>query len=82
MAADQGATPEAGHSAAPEGSPSPWAPLRASVFRAVEQFTVPSWDDHLRQHSGGPITGADQENLDRVRELSDPPPSVRHLFSL
>ena len=48
----------------------------------VEQFTVPSWEEHLRQHAGGRTTGADQATLDRVRELSDPPPTVRHLFSV
>jgi predicted MFS family arabinose efflux permease len=60
-----------------------WRAYRDAERRelVVEQFTVPSWDEHLRQHSGGRITGADQENLDRVRELSDPAPSVRHLFS-
>ncbi|HEY2097522.1 MAG TPA: MFS transporter [Pseudonocardia sp.] len=47
----------------------------------VEQFVVPSWEEHLRQHSGR-LTGADQLSLDRVRELSDPPPKVSHLFSV
>jgi len=41
--------------------------------RVLEQFTVPSWEEHLRQHSGR-LTGADQQNLDRVRALSNSPP--------
>jgi MFS family permease len=47
----------------------------------VEQFVVPSWEEHLRQHDGR-VTGRDQEGLDLVRGLSDPPPTVRHLFSV
>jgi len=49
--------------------------------RVLEQFTVPSWEEHLRQHSGR-LTGADQQNLDRVRALSNSPPTVRHLFTV
>jgi MFS family permease len=47
----------------------------------VEQFVVPSWEEHLRQHDGR-VTGVDQQGLDLVRGLSDPPPTVRHLFSV
>jgi MFS family permease len=56
------------------------------VFRAgeapdqmVEVYVVPTWDEHLRQHSGR-MTGSDVELDHRVRALSDTPPRVVHLL--
>jgi MFS family permease len=47
--------------------------------RFVEVFTVPSWEEHLRQHEGR-LTGTDQEIEERASSLSDPAPRVEHLF--
>ncbi|MEO3778573.1 MFS transporter [Micromonospora sp. B11E3] len=47
--------------------------------RFVEVYLVPSWDEHLRQH-GGRLTEADQEAEQRVREIADDDPDVRHMF--
>jgi MFS family permease/quinol monooxygenase YgiN len=47
--------------------------------RFVELYTVPSWDEHLRQH-GGRLTGSDQVAELRALALSEPPPVVVHLF--
>jgi quinol monooxygenase YgiN len=45
----------------------------------VEEYTVPSWEEHLRQHHGR-LTGADVEIERRVDSFSDPPPRTAHLF--
>ncbi|MFF1633816.1 MFS transporter [Leifsonia sp. NPDC058248] len=45
----------------------------------VEAFGVSSWDEHLRQHER--LTGADDENLTRVKELSTTEPEVTHLVA-
>jgi MFS family permease len=45
----------------------------------VEVYVVPTWDEHLRQHTGR-LTGADQETELRAQELSDTPPEVAHLL--
>ena len=45
----------------------------------VEEYTVPSWEEHLRQHHGR-LTGADVEIEQRVDSLSSPPPQTVHLF--
>ena len=45
----------------------------------VEQFLVPSWDEHLRQHRGR-LTGADRAIEERAVALADEPPVVAHLF--
>jgi MFS family permease len=45
----------------------------------VEIFSVPSWDEHLRQH-GGRLTGADREAEERALALAEEPPVVAHLF--
>jgi hypothetical protein len=50
-----------------------------SPDRFVELYTVPSWDEHLRQH-GGRLTGSDRVSELRAASLSDPPPAVAHLF--
>jgi MFS family permease len=47
--------------------------------RFVEMFSVPSWDEHLRQHEGR-LTAADQAAEEAVQELSDPPSRGRHLL--
>ena len=47
--------------------------------RYVETFTVPSWDEHLRQHDSRQ-TGADAVLEGRAKAFSDPPPVVTHLF--
>ena len=45
----------------------------------VEIFTVPSWEEHLRQH-GGRLTGFDRKAEERARALAEAPPDVEHLF--
>jgi MFS family permease len=45
----------------------------------VEQYLVPSWEEHLRQHSGR-LTGGDRQVEERASRLSDPPPVAAHLF--
>lgn len=52
----------------------------ADPGRHVEQYTVASWDEHLRQHEGR-LTGADRELDLRARSLSRTPTEVAHLFS-
>ncbi|MEU8659769.1 MFS transporter [Actinoplanes philippinensis] len=48
--------------------------------RMVEVYVVPSWDEHLRQHTGR-LTGADRETEERALALADGPPEVSHLLS-
>ena len=50
----------------------------ADPNRIVEQFTVASWPEHLRQHDR--VTGRDQQRLDRIRAMTDPghPTAVTH----
>ncbi|AEV85640.1 major facilitator transporter [Actinoplanes sp. SE50] len=48
--------------------------------RFVEVYLVPSWDEHLRQHSGR-LTGTDQAIEERALALADGPPEVSHLLS-
>jgi quinol monooxygenase YgiN len=45
----------------------------------VETYTVPSWDEHLRQH-GGRLTGADQAREEYAMSLAAEPRQVVHLF--
>jgi MFS family permease/quinol monooxygenase YgiN len=47
--------------------------------RFVEVYLVPSWQEHLRQHSDR-LTGADQEIEAAAVALADGPPEVAHLF--
>ncbi len=58
-----------------------WELYRDGAFpnRFVEEYTVPSWEEHLRQHHGR-LTGADAEIEARVDELADAPPQSAHLF--
>jgi MFS family permease len=51
----------------------------AEPNRFVEEYTVPSWEEHLRQHHGR-LTGADVEIERAVDRLSDPPAHTAHLF--
>jgi MFS family permease len=50
----------------------------ADPNRIVEQFTVASWLEHLRQHDR--VTARDQQRLDRIRAMTDPghPTAVTH----
>ena len=52
----------------------------ADPGRFVEAYLVPSWDEHLRQHTGR-LTGADRAVEERARALADGPPEVSHLLS-
>ena len=47
--------------------------------RFVEIFRVPSWEEHLRQHSGR-LTATDQEIEEAALAFSDPPASADHLL--
>jgi MFS family permease len=47
--------------------------------RFVELFSVPSWQEHLRQH-GGRLTGTDQDIEEAALTFSDPPPRAEHLL--
>ena len=47
--------------------------------RMVEVYVVPTWGEHLRQHSGR-LTGADQQTEEAAKSLSDTPPAVTHLL--
>jgi len=47
--------------------------------RFVEAYTVPSWDEHLRQHHGR-LTGTDAAIERRARGLASSRPHVSHLF--
>lgn len=44
----------------------------------TESFTVPTWEEHVRQHTER-LTGTDQVFLDTAKALSDPVPQVVHL---
>ena len=47
----------------------------------VEMFTMPSWEEHLRQHRYR-ITGRDATFDTQARELSDPPSRTSHLIGV
>jgi quinol monooxygenase YgiN len=47
--------------------------------RFVETFTIPSWEEHLRQHSGR-LTATDREVEEAALGFSDPPALARHLL--
>jgi MFS family permease len=47
--------------------------------RFVELFSVPSWEEHVRQHEGR-LTAADQEVEETALAFSDPPPRAEHLL--
>jgi hypothetical protein len=46
----------------------------------AEVFQVPSWSEHLRQHSGR-TTEADADWIGAAREFAAGPPRVRHLVA-
>jgi MFS family permease len=47
----------------------------------VELFVVPSWEEHLRQHTDR-LTGTDRQYEEQAEALSDPPPQTSHLLSV
>ena len=47
--------------------------------RFVELFSVPSWEEHMRQHEGR-LTAMDQEVEEAALAFSDPPPRAEHLL--
>lgn len=47
--------------------------------RFTEMFSVPSWEEHLRQHEGR-LTAADREAEAAAQAFSDPPSHADHLF--
>ena len=47
--------------------------------RFVETFSVPSWEEHQRQHSGR-LTATDQEVEETALAFSDPPAQAQHLL--
>ena len=47
--------------------------------RFVEIFSVPSWEEHLRQHEGR-LTAADRAIEEAALALSDPPARAEHLL--
>jgi hypothetical protein len=51
----------------------------AAADRFVEVYLVPSWEEHLRQHTGR-LTGSDQEREEVARELVEGEPVVEHLL--
>ncbi|WP_229070025.1 MFS transporter [Actinoplanes sp. DH11] len=52
----------------------------ADPSRFVEAYVVPSWGEHLRQHTGR-LTGTDQEIEEYALSLADGPAEVSHLVS-
>jgi MFS family permease len=50
-----------------------------AVDKLVEMYVVPTWGEHLRQHTGR-LTGADRDIELRARALSDGPPEIAHLL--
>jgi Transmembrane secretion effector len=46
----------------------------------IEQFTVASWEEHLRQHRERQ-TGSDLQDHDDAAALSDPPPRTDHYLT-
>jgi quinol monooxygenase YgiN len=47
--------------------------------RFLEVFSVPSWEEHLRQHAGR-LTAADRETEEAALAYSDPPARADHLL--
>jgi MFS family permease len=45
----------------------------------IEIFSVPSWEEHMRQH-GGRLTATDREIEEAALSFSDPPPRGKHLL--
>jgi hypothetical protein len=57
-----------------------WGVFRdaAEPDQFVEAYLVPSWQEHLRQHTGR-LTVTDQEIEEEATSLADGPPRVTHL---
>ena len=47
----------------------------------VEFFSVPSWEEHLRQHAGR-LTATDRVIEEAALAFSDPPARADHLLPL
>lgn len=47
--------------------------------RLVEMYVVPTWGEHLRQHTGR-LTGHDRDIELRARALAEGTPEVAHLL--
>ena len=47
--------------------------------RFVEVFSIPSWEEHLRQHSGR-LTATDKDIENAALGFSDPPAQAQHLL--
>lgn len=45
----------------------------------IEQFQVPSWQEHLRQHDGR-LTGTDRTIEEHALSFSQPAATARHLI--
>jgi hypothetical protein len=60
-----------------------WALLRdgKSANVLVELLTVPSWEEHTRQHDERQ-TDTDHRFQLQADELSEPPPQTSHLFTV
>ena len=52
-----------------------------TAHRFVELFSVPSWEEHLRQHDSR-LTGTDRIVDNRARALSDPAAQSSHLIAV
>jgi hypothetical protein len=50
-------------------------------YKFVEMFSMPSWDEHLRQHRYR-LTANDASFDTQARELSDPPSRTSHLIAV
>ena len=48
--------------------------------RFVEIFSVPSWEEHLRQHERPPHRGRQRQSRRRHSAFSDPPARAEHLL--
>jgi hypothetical protein len=46
----------------------------------VQVSEYPTWQEHLRQHTGR-LTGADQELYQAAQALADGAPEARHMFT-
>jgi MFS family permease len=46
----------------------------------VELFVVPSWEEHLRQHTDR-LTGTDRQYEEAAKTLSEPPVTTAHLIA-
>ena len=49
------------------------------AYQYVEMFVVPSWDEHMRQHTDRP-TGLDRTFDEEASALSRPPPHTAHFI--